>query len=82
MGQGYFHEKAHIKLSKHFELRRVATKYVSHCQNRQYKTGIQRRQHTILLAPYSSEVMSQSHFYFKWNLTSTVSQSNFEKYLY
>ena len=26
MGQGYCQEKAHIKLSKHFEMRRVATK--------------------------------------------------------
>ena len=63
MGQGYCHEKAHIKRSKHFEIRRVATKYMSHCQNRKYKTGIQRRQHPILLAPYSSEVMSQSPFF-------------------
>ena len=62
MGHGYCDEKALIKLSKHFEMRRVATKYMSHCQNRKYKSGIQRRQHPISLAPYCSDVKSQSPF--------------------
>ena len=56
--QGNCHEKAHIKLSKHFEMRRVATKYMSHCPRKKCKSVIQVRQHPILLAPYSSEVMS------------------------
>ena len=52
------HEEAHIKLSKHFEMRRVAMKYMSHCLGKKCKSVIQERQHPILLAPYSSEVMS------------------------
>ena len=82
MGQGYCHDKAHITLSKHFEMRRVATKYMSDCQSRKYKTGIQRRHHPILLASYSSESCLNHLFDYKWNLSSTVSQLNFEKYLY
>ena len=56
--QGNCNEIAHIKFSKYFEMRRVATKYMSHCLSKKCKSVIQGRQHPILLAPYSSEVMS------------------------
>ena len=41
--QGYCHEKAHIKLSKRFEMRRVATKYISHCLRKKCKSVTQGR---------------------------------------
>ena len=56
--QGDCHEKVHIKLLKHFEMRRVATKYMSHCLSKKCKSVIEGQQHPILLAPFSSEVMS------------------------
>ena len=56
--QGNCHEKAHIKLSKHFEMRKVATKYMSHCLSKECKSVKQGPQHPILFAPFSSEVMS------------------------
>ena len=56
--QSNYHEKAHIKLSKHFKMRRVAMKYMSHCLSKKCESVIQGRQQPILLAPYCSEVMS------------------------
>ena len=56
--QSNCHEKAHIKLSKHFKMRKVATKFMSNCLSKKCKSVIQGRQQPILLAPYSEEVMS------------------------
>ena len=60
--QGSCHEKVHIKLSKHFEMRRVVAKYMSHCLSKKCKSVIQGRQHPILSVPHSSELMSSSSF--------------------
>ena len=46
------HEKAHMKLSKHFKMRRVVTKYMSHYMSKKCKSVIQGQQHPILLGPY------------------------------
>ena len=35
--QGNCNEIAHIKFSKYFEMRRVATKYISHCLSKKCK---------------------------------------------
>ena len=51
---GKFSWKTHIKLSKHFE-KSWHEVHVS-LSEQMYKTGIQRRQYQILLAPYNSEV--------------------------
>ena len=56
--QSNCHERAHIKLSKHFKMRRVATKYMSHCLSKKCRSVIQGRQQPILLATYSLEAMS------------------------
>ena len=51
-----------IKVAKHFEMRRVATKFMSNCVIKKCRTVIhvQGQQHPILLVSYSPEVTSQS----------------------
>ena len=73
------HEKAHMKLSKHFKMRRVATKYMSHYMSKKCKSVIHGRQHPILLGPYCAKVMSESPFSFTMEPTSIFSQLNFGK---
>ena len=77
--QGNYHEKAHIKLSKHFKMRRVATRYMSHCLSKKCKSVIQERDSQYYWRHIVRKLCLNHLFHLQWNLTSIVSQFNFEK---